>query len=51
MCFSAPSIDLIENNAYLNGKLKRKRTENEEPTPKPATKEERVRIYAKDFFL
>ncbi len=38
-----PSINLVDNNAYLNGNLKRKRTENEETTVKPTTKEERVR--------
>ncbi|CAF3891872.1 unnamed protein product [Rotaria sp. Silwood2] len=37
----ASSIDLVDNNAYLNGNLKRKRTENEETTTKPTTKEER----------
>jgi len=36
-----PSINLVENNAYLNGSLKRKRTENEETTTKPTSKEER----------
>jgi hypothetical protein len=42
---SVPSIDLVDNNAYLNGNVKRKRTENEETTTiKPTTKEERVRI-------
>ena len=39
---SAAPINLVENNAYLNGGAKRKRTENEE-TPKPTSKEERVR--------
>ncbi len=39
---SVPSINLVENNAYLNGNIKRKRTDNEE-TPKPTSKEERVR--------
>jgi len=38
-----PSINLVENNAYLNGNLKRKRPQNEETTPKPATKEDRKR--------
>jgi len=41
-----PSIDLIENNAYLNGSVKRKRTDNEEiptTTTKPSSKEERKR--------
>lgn len=37
---SKPSIDLVENNAYLNGNLKRKRTEENVET-KPSTKEER----------
>ncbi len=40
---SIPSINLVENNAYLNGNIKRKRTDNDE-TPKPPSKEERVRI-------
>ncbi len=40
---SVPPINLVENNAYLNGGVKRKRTENEE-TPKLTSKEERVRI-------
>ncbi|CAF1481979.1 unnamed protein product [Rotaria magnacalcarata] len=39
----APSIDLVNSNAYLNGSLKRKRTENEETAPKITTKEERKR--------
>ncbi len=39
-----PSINLVDNNAYLNGNVKRKRTENEETTTtKSASKEERVR--------
>jgi len=40
-----PSIDLVENNAYLNGNVKRKRTDNEESTTttKPSTKEDRKR--------
>jgi len=37
----APSINLVENNAYLNGSLKRKRPENEETVTKPTSKEER----------
>ncbi|CAF1276476.1 unnamed protein product [Adineta steineri] len=38
-----PSINLVENNAYLNGNLKRKRKDEEEtPVPaKPTTKEQR----------
>ncbi len=53
---SVPSINLVENNAYLNGNIKRKRTDNEE-TPKPTSKEERVknqfnfRLYWRDLFL
>jgi hypothetical protein len=38
------SINLVDNNAYLNGNIKRKRTENEETTTKSSSKEERVRI-------
>jgi len=40
-----PSINLVDNNAYLNGNVKRKRTENEETTTKTksTTKEERKR--------
>lgn len=41
---SASSLNLPENNAYLNGTIKRKRPEAEEPTPKLLTKEERVRL-------
>ena len=44
---AAPSIDLVENNAYLNGNVKRKRTDNEESTTtttKSSTKEDRVGI-------
>jgi len=38
------SINLVDNNAYLNGNLKRKRTENEETTTtKLTTKEDRKR--------
>lgn len=39
-----PSIDLVENNGYLNHNLKRKRTEDNAETSqtKPTTKEERV---------
>jgi len=41
---SVPSINLVDNNAYLNGNVKRKRTENEETTTtKSATKEDRKR--------
>jgi len=41
---SVPSINLVDNNAYLNGNIKRKRTENEETTTtKSATKEDRKR--------
>ncbi|CAF4308071.1 unnamed protein product, partial [Adineta steineri] len=39
-----PSINLVENNAYLNGNLKRKRKDEEETPPppaKPTTKEQR----------
>jgi len=39
------SINLVDNNAYLNGNVKRKRTENEETTTTTTTKEQRVRIY------
>jgi len=39
-----PSIDLVENNGFLNHNLKRKRTEDNAETSqtKPTTKEERV---------
>ena len=39
---SVPSINLVENSAYLNGNIKRKRTDKEEPAVKPMSKEERV---------
>lgn len=38
-----PAIDLVENNAYLNNNVKRKRTDNEQPTT-TTTKEDRVRL-------
>lgn len=40
-----PSINLVENNAYLNGSVKRKRMDNEEQeaATKATTKEERKR--------
>lgn len=50
---STPSINLVENNAYLNGNVKRKRPDNAEATTatttttttaKPTTKEDRVRL-------
>ena len=39
------AIDLVENNAYLNTNVKRKRLDNEQPAPPPTTttKEDRVR--------
>ena len=44
MFILVPSINLVDNNAYLNGNLKRKRPENEETKIKPTTKDERVSI-------
>lgn len=41
-----PSINLMENNAYLNSNVKRKRADDEQPatttTAKATTKEDRV---------
>lgn len=38
------AIDLVENNAYLNSNVKRKRPDNEQPATTTTTKEDRVRF-------